>query len=75
MQGTNLFIRSSNHSHTLTQRWHSFQEQFGVQYLARGHFDMWTGGATNLPITGQPAEMFSGGFLAYYFLLACINVT
>ena len=35
------------------------QEQFVVQYLAQGHFNMQTGGAgnrtANLPISGRPA--------------------
>ena len=35
------------------------KEQFGVQYLAQGHFDMWTGGAggrtADLLITGRHA--------------------
>ena len=38
--------------------WHGHREQFWVQYLAKGHFDMWTGGAgnriTNLPIGERP---------------------
>lgn len=42
-------------THILTQH----QDQVGVQYLARGHVDMWTGGArdwtTDLLIGGQPA--------------------
>ena len=51
------------HTHTHTHRWRrrpcrapaAHQEQFGVQYLARGHFDMQLGGAGirtgDLPIT------------------------
>ena len=33
------------HTHIFTHPWHSQQEQFGVQCLAQGHLDVWTGGA------------------------------
>ncbi len=35
------------HIHTFTHRWKSHQERFGVRYLAHGHFDRQTGGASD----------------------------
>ncbi len=45
--------------HTHTHQWRSHQEQFGVQYLAQRHFNMWTGETgdqtTGLLIGRRPA--------------------
>ena len=46
MQGPNLPIGGNLIIHTHSQT-DCHREQFGVQYLAQGHFDMWTGGAGN----------------------------
>ncbi len=57
---TQSALRCMPHTHTFihsfTHRWHSLREQFGVQQLAQGHFDMRTGDRTaDLPISGQTA--------------------
>lgn len=59
MMGDGLYIVCSTtqvsiHTHKHTHRLNSHREQFEFQYLARGHFDMWTSGAgdqtTDLPV-------------------------
>ncbi len=44
LQRAYLLIGNS-YTHKFTHQWNIHQEQRGVQYLAQGHFDMWTGGA------------------------------
>lgn len=56
--------RQGTHSHTmmmvgLTRAWPDHWEQFGVQCLTKGQFNMWIEGVgeqtTNLAINGPPA--------------------
>ena len=55
-----MLTQPFTHTHTLTHQWCSQRQQFGVQYLAQGHFDMWTRGdgdrTPNLLISGRPAR-------------------
>lgn len=52
---TILFLLTLSATHTL---WWMHQKQLGVQHLAQGHYNIWTGGArdrtTDIPIGGWP---------------------
>lgn len=58
--------------HTLTYHLLCIQEQFEVQFLAQGHFAMWTGGA-DLAITGPPALSGKHGSSLIFAILKLLS--
>ena len=59
---TALFLHIAAHlqAHTFIKQWHTQQGQFGVQYLAQGHLDIWTREVRIKPprfqLVGDPSE-------------------